>query len=145
MNRVELDAVKLIAYARTWIGTPRYHNQCKKGVGVDCINFAMDCYGHFGLHTGDKFNYSRQPRGNSLLNYLASLNDIIIQDELSEVKPGQLLLLRVRKVPHHVAIAVDADTMIHANASPGIRKVIEEPIGKWKRRISAKYTPYIPI
>lgn len=140
MNEIDYD--KLITYARTWIDTPWHHNQRCIGVGVDCIQFALACYDYMGLRVGDPVNYHRRPRGNSLQDYIASLPDVVLQPEDSEIKKGQLLLFRIRQVPHHVGIATSSDTFIHSDESKAIRRVVEAPLGKWRRRLASKYNAY---
>lgn len=138
----EIDSTELIRYARTWLDTPWQHNQCCRGVGVDCIRFAVDCYAHMGLYTGEIYHYQRQPRDNSLKNYLATLPTLREQPSASEVKAGQLLLFRVGGVPHHVGIATSDTTFIHADSRPHHMRVIEQPFLKWKKRIVSKFNAY---
>lgn len=128
---------EVIPYAREWLGTPWHHNQALKGVGVDCIRFTMDVYSHFGAEVGKYTNYNRVPRGNSLLDYIDSLPSTqkLLTD--NPIEAGQLIILFVRKVPHHAAIATSSDTMIHADISSN--QVIEQPLNNWSRRIAARY------
>lgn len=138
----EINYTELIEYARTWIGTPWQHNQCCRGSGVDCIRFTMDCYVKFGVDVGEIQNYQRQPRGNSLRDYLKGLPGLIEQNPMSDIKPGQLLLFRVKKVPHHVGIATSEDTFIHANNARSNAGVVEQSLDRWRGRIVSKFNLY---
>ena len=135
----EIDAEKLIDYARTWLNTPWVHNQCCLGHGVDCIRFVMECYSHFGAYPGEYDNYSSQPRKNSLVDYLSGLPSTFLVDEKEKVAAGQLLVLKVKKIPHHVAIATSEGTMIHADSSSYVNRVVEQDLGRWESRIAVRY------
>lgn len=135
----EIDANQLIQYARTWLGTPWVHNQCCLGHGVDCIRFVMECYSHFGAYPGEYDNYDRQPRANSLINYLSGLPSTFLVGEKEGIAPGQLLVLKVKKIPHHVAIATSKGTMIHADSSSYVKRVVEQDLDRWEHRIAARF------
>ncbi|MGL6339820.1 MAG: NlpC/P60 family protein [Waterburya sp.] len=123
----------IVSNARDWLGTPWRHNQRAKGVGVDCVQFAIASVEALGVDVGSQFNYYRIPQGNSLKDYLDRLPNLRITSEISK---GNLLLFRIAGVPHHIAIATSPTTMIHASNNLG---VVEHSIGAWMRKISAIY------
>ena len=127
---------QLIEEARSWKDTPWQHNQACKGYGVDCIRFTMSVYAKFGVNVGQLGNYSRKPRGNQLVDYLETLPSTTLKD-VNSIKPGDLLVFRVARVPHHVGIATTKKTFIHADS--GSNKVLEQELGRWEKRISAVF------
>jgi cell wall-associated NlpC family hydrolase len=122
----------IVTEARTWLGTPWMHNQRAKGLGVDCVQFAIASVEPFGVEVGEKFNYYRTPRGNSLLEYLDKLPST---KRVSEIKKGRLLVFKIRGAPHHVGIATGDNTFIHACTRAG--KVIEQTLSVWERKVVA--------
>ena len=121
----------LLTEARSWVGTPWQHNQACKDGGVDCVQFVRAVYKAIGADVGKTQNYYRQPVGNSLLDYLDSLPHTYRVDA---VAPGSLLVFKIGGVPHHVGIAVDENTFIHASQKAG---VVEQTLGAWKRKLVA--------
>lgn len=118
----------IVTEARTWLGTPWYHNQCLKGIGCDCVNFPHAVYKASGVPMPDLFNYSRTPKGEKILNYLDDCLKLIgtaedlydwsdrykdktlpLQDLIDKSQPGDLLVYsRVFNAPPgHLAIKTD--------------------------------------
>lgn len=126
---MSLEQEKLIAIARSWIDTPWMHNQCKKGLGVDCVNFIWAVAKEAGLQGSElPLRYSRIAKYNEIESYLDGLfcqTDIII--------PSNILLFKVSGFNNHVAYATEKG-MIHASMSWG--KVVEHSIdGYWSRNL----------
>jgi cell wall-associated NlpC family hydrolase len=124
----------IVANARTWIDTPWMHNQKAKGLGVDCVQFAIASLEPLGVETGEPFNYYRTPQGNSLLEYLDNLPST---RRVEQIEAGRLLVFEIAGVPHHVGIATGENAFIHACSRAG--RVIEQTIGAWGRKVVAIY------
>ena len=124
---------RLITIARSWLNTPWRHNQCKKGLGVDCVNFIWAVAKEYGLNGSDlPLRYSRVSRYNEIESYL---------DEYAErtntFSPTNILLFKMSGFNTHIAYGTDIG-MIHASLS--WRKVIEHPIdGIWERCLVSQW------
>jgi len=121
---------QLVISAREWLGTKWMHNQCKKGLGVDCVNFLYAV----GVDAGLKLSpiperYNRVARGDDIADYLS--RHFEKKDDLT-IEEGNILLFKFSGYNNHVAIATSSATMIHASANH--KKVVEHSIdGKWQR------------
>lgn len=95
---------QVIAEARSWVGTPFHHQGRLKGVGVDCAGLLI-CVGKaLGLSDFDVTGYARVPDGRTLLRHCDEHMTRIPRDE---AQPGDVLLMRWRRYPQHVAIVAD--------------------------------------
>ncbi len=112
------DPARVIAVARTWLGTP-YHDQASlRGVGCDCLD-SRD-WGETG---------PREVLADGARRMMPEL-------AASEAGPGALVLFRMmpRAIAKHVGILTGPDTFLHAYERLG---VIEEPLTPtWRRRIA---------
>jgi cell wall-associated NlpC family hydrolase len=132
----------IIAAARSAVGAPfRHQGRMVSGV-TDCVGLAAHVCDQLGIAYSDQSGYSRMP-SNGLLE--AALDG---QPFLSLVNgplsPGDLILLRIRREPQHVAIFAgynplcEAETIIHADASIG--QVCEHLFTqKWRSRVVRSY------
>ena len=129
---------RILAEARKWIGTPWHHNQCCKGVGVDCARFYQGilknaCGVEFELE-----NYSRRASNGSLLRQIRAvtvLNELTIPNDS---QAGDLLVFMIGAEPGHCGVST-GDGMIHADQGRGM--VIEIPnLGQaWRSRLCAAF------
>lgn len=106
--------------AREWIGTPFVHCAQEKGVGCDCVGLFCGVARAIGLFEYRPAPYSRLVDPEFMRREVARFFDPI-EDVPSA---GDLVLLKVRDVPQHVAIATGQGTIIHAY-EPGVAKVVE--------------------
>lgn len=123
---------EIVAQARTWLGTPWHHQGRLKGVGVDCIGLVIEVLKELGIQTEDTTDYSRFPDGKSLQEAMA--RHFV---EADKPQPGDILLMRVTKMPQHVGFVTDKG-VIHSYYGAG---VVETGLGKnWKERVVAAYS-----
>ena len=119
-----------IAAARSYVGVP-FHHQGRTRHGVDCIGLVVCAARDAGLALVDRTDYPRDPNG---------LLPLELARQFQEVDPalaGDILLMRFRGEPQHVAILA-GETLIHGYASIG--RVVEHGLdAKWRRRIVAAY------
>lgn len=124
---------KIIAEAKTWLGTPWHLNQRSKGLGVDCIRFITETLSTCGLEVGKIKNYYGKPKGNQLIEFLNRLQGTEVTDDIT---PGCLLVFDISGIPWHCALATSDNTMIHATVPSG---VIETSIGNWIEKLVVIY------
>ena len=130
---------QIVANAREYLGTPWKHNQSLKGVGIDCVQFGRVVAESVGIPQFVYENYGRSPTNTSLLDVFDSHPNFKRSDPFDK---GDILILRISGIPHHVAIATSKDTMIHADMRNG---VVETTIGYWRNRILASFEVTITI
>lgn len=128
---------RVVAEARSWIGTPYHHAANLKGVGVDCVFLLIETFKTVGflepgfdprpypkdwyLHRGDELFME------GLFKYARRLK----RDERPQ--PGDVALYRVGRTASHGAIIVDDEHMIHAYAQS--RRVEECELDMWAHRL----------
>ncbi|MCT4334304.1 NlpC/P60 family protein [Paracoccus sp. YLB-12] len=131
------DPDRIIAAARSWLGTP-YHDQASlKGVGCDCLGLARGVWRDV---VGDEPfpipPYSRDWGETGCTEVLAEgARRMMIEIDPRDAIPGALVLFRMRPgaIAKHVGILTPPDRFIHAYERLG---VIEEPqTPAWRRRI----------
>lgn len=138
--------------ARLWLGT-RFHHQGRVKAtehhqgGCDCIGLIIGVAKNLELIspiTGkpltlyDQQGYSRYPDGVALQQAMAAcLPEIAV----TELEPGDILLLKFEENPQHVAIVSDYGDklgIIHCYAQA--RKVVEHGLDiSWQQRIVRAY------
>ncbi len=127
---------RIIAEARSWVGTPYRHQASRKGVGCDCLGLVrgvwraihgeepepVPAYAPDWAEAGGRERLAEAARRH--LQEIAP----------GEAAPGDVLLFRWR--PHlpakHAAILVEAGRMIHAYDGAAVAEVHFAPF--WKRR-----------
>lgn len=135
------DPKRVIAAARSWLGTP-YHDQASlKGVGCDCLGLARGVWREVA---GDEpFSippYSRDWGETGPREVLAEgARAMMIEVAPAGAGPAALVLFRMRPsaIAKHVGILTAPDTFIHAYERLG---VVEEPLTRlWRRRIAFSF------
>lgn len=129
---------QVIAEARSWVGTPFHHQGRLKGVGVDCAGLLICVGKELGLSDFDVTGYARVPDGRMLQ---AHCDAHLIRIARDEVRPGDVLLMRWRRYPQHVAIMADGGepcSIIHAYEDVG--RCVEHRLDEtWAARIVQAY------
>jgi NlpC/P60 family putative phage cell wall peptidase len=132
------DPIRVIAIARSWLGTP-YHDQASlRGVGCDCLGLARGVWREVvGPEPFPIPPYSRYWGETGPREVLAEgARRAMIEIEAAEAGPGALLLFRIRAgaLAKHVGIFTASKHFIHAYERLG---VTEEPLTMpWRRRIA---------
>lgn len=129
-----MDAELIIAAARSAIGTPFVHQGRVSGVGLDCVGLGAHIANTLGIAYVEQTGYSRRPSDGQLETNL-SLQPHLRQ--VSDMNPGDFLVLRFFKSPQHFAVFT-GDTIIHAWETVG--KVCEHRIDEaWRKRVVRIY------
>jgi len=131
------DPERVIAAARSWLGTP-YHDQASlRGVGCDCLGLARGVWREVvGPEPFPIPPYSRDWGEIGPREVLAEgVRRMMIEVDPAAAEAGALVLFRMkpRAIAKHVGIISDPGSFIHAYERLG---VIEEPLSSvWRRRI----------
>jgi cell wall-associated NlpC family hydrolase len=124
---------QLIKVARSWLGTAWKHNQAKKGLGVDCVNFVCEVLKESGFEGEiDQLptRYARVATYNEIEKYIDARAEVIYS-----VRPSAILLFNVSGYNNHLAFATSRNTMIHACITS--QAVVEHNIdGVWRRQLT---------
>lgn len=133
MSRAEL----IVAAAKAAIGTPFRHQGRTLGRGLDCAGLAIHCAQQAGIATYDENDYPRQP-GGGRLEAAFDQQPALVRIPVSEMAPGDVLLMTFEGQPQHVAIVGDNGMIIHAYEPIG--RVVEHGLNKfWRARIVRAY------
>ncbi len=123
--------------ALEYLNTPYKHQGRLKGVGVDCAGLiyclAKECNLYKGnIKDKDVFGYARIPDGVNLHKTLK--NGTAKEKTIEELKIGDILLISFLKLPHHIALYMPDNKIIHSYN--GVDKVVLHNFDeKWKRRV----------
>ena len=134
-----MDAALIIETARGYLDTPYHHQGRVKAVGVDCLGLII-CVGRdldFLHDEFDRQDYTHQPVAAVLL---AGLRQHLVEVDLSDIRPGDILVLDVSGQPVHLGIRTDIG-LLHAYAPAG--RVVEHGLrGVFAR--SVRYAFRVP-
>jgi NlpC/P60 family putative phage cell wall peptidase len=132
------DPRKIVASARSWVGTP-YHDQASvKGAGVDCLGLARGIWREVvGAEPATVPAYSRDWGETQPTEILAAgAGQWLIPIPVAEAGPGSVVLFRMMRgaIAKHVGILTGDGTFVHAFEGVG---VVEEGLSQtWRRRIA---------
>ena len=132
------NAERVIAAARSWLGTP-YHDQASvKGVGCDCLGLVRGVWREV---VGDEPlplpRYSRDWGETGTREPLAeAARQVMVEIAATDVAPGALILFRMRTgaIAKHCGIISVPDRIIHAYERTGVVEVPFEHA--WRRRLA---------
>ena len=132
---------RIVAEARTWIGTPYRHQASLKGVGCDCLGLLRGVWR--ALHGNEPEMppaYApdwAEATGEERL--AAAARRHLTEVDPQDAEPGDVLLFRWR--PHlpakHAAILSAPGRMIHAYDGAAVAEVHFAPF--WRRRVAFSF------
>ena len=133
---------ELIKKSREFLGVPWVH-QGRSIKGVDCVGFLLLAFKHINIDIIEIKGYSRHPDGVKLKKIMDEQPNLRRLKSNEPLEFGDILLLRIRREPQHVAMLVPSTTadfgMIHAY-NGGDKKVIEHNyVDYWKNKVVAIY------
>lgn len=134
----DVDKTRMfITAARECIGTPFRHQGRIAGRGLDCAGLVIHAAKGVGLTLTDYAGYPDQPF-NGMLKRMVDSQKHLVEIPKTDVLPGDVLLMRVRQAPQHLAIVSYGEYIIHAYQNIG--KVAEHCIDQMERlKIVAAY------
>ena len=122
MTEIEQRA-RVVAIARSWIGTKYHHRGRIKGVGVDCAQLLVEVFAEAGLlerfDTGDyPMDWAAHRDDERFLGFVERYGR-----QVPAALPGDVLVFRYFRCYSHGAIAVDDSLMIHSYIGRGVELV----------------------
>ncbi len=134
---------KIVACARSWIGTPYRHQAATRGAGADCLGLVRGVWREvYGGEPEAVPAYSMdwsEPQGEERLWAAAARH---LRAKSAPPGPGDVILFRMRQgsVAKHLGLVTKAGPdarFVHAYARHG---VVESPLSApWARRIVAVF------
>jgi NlpC/P60 family putative phage cell wall peptidase len=132
---------RIVAEARSWIGTPYRHQASLKHVGCDCLGLVLGVWkALYGVLPEQPPPYApdwaeagqSEPLIEAALRHLAPRTDCTIA-------PGEILIFRWRAhvAAKHLAIATGSGRMIHAHDGAEVAEVAITPF--WRRKIAGRF------
>lgn len=124
--------IEFIDAAISMVGTPYRHQGRTPGKELDCAG-VIECAARMAGLEVIEYNrgYGRLPNQGHLVSAL--LSQPWARQAGQKWAPGNILLIRWKKDPQHLAILTDRGTMIHAYGPSGC--VIEIPLTQdWKEK-----------
>jgi len=126
---------KVIKEARDCLGTPFVHQGRLPGKGLDCIGLVRWPQVALGFGDEDERRYSMAPDPKRMK---ALLEHYLVPIPRSELRPADILWLRIDEMPTHLAIYT-GKTIIHAINS-GPCKVVEHGFrAPWPSRVAGVF------
>lgn len=124
---------EISAVALSMVGTP-FHTQGRlPGVGLDCLGVVVCVAIACGIPHKDRAAYSLRPTG----ELMPELDRQFVR-VLGEPKESNVLLMSFDKEPHHVAIMVSGNRIVHAYSTA--RKCVVQPYTDyWRSKVRAVY------
>lgn len=130
-----MKADEIVQAARALVGTPFKHQGRIPGKALDCAGLASVVVSNW-YQTQEPIAYSRIPRDNKLREWIEK-QDFIQKVPNQEMQAGDIILMRFRTEPQHVAICA-GQNIIHSYESIG--RVVEHILDdRWKSRIVSVY------
>lgn len=133
---------RVLAEARSWIGTPYRHQAGRKGVGCDCLGLVRGVWhAVYGAKTPDPGPYGADwlaaGDGDPMIEAATRLCGPGF--DLSAARPGDLLVFRWRPAlpARHIGILSDGGRLIHAYSGAGA--VESALVPGWRRRVAAAF------
>lgn len=134
---------RVVAEARSWLGTPYHHQGRVKGAGVDCAMLPLLVYQAVGLvplnapfddYPRDWYQHQDGER------YLAVVERYA--DQVTAPRPGDLALFRWGRCVSHGAVVVAWPLVIHAFVKQGVtladvateQRLAQRYVGTWSLR-----------
>lgn len=129
---------RIIAEARSWVGTPYRHQASLKGVGCDCLGLLRGIWREVAGHEPElpppySADWAEANRRETLAE---AARRHLVEVPFAALEAGDVLLFRWR--PHlpakHCAILVAPDRMIHAHDGVAVAEV--HFANWWRRRLA---------
>jgi NlpC/P60 family putative phage cell wall peptidase len=128
---------RIVAEARSWIGTPYRHQASLKGVGCDCLGLVRGVWRALYIYEPEPVPaYApdwAEASGREFLVEAARRH--LTEVGIAGFEPGDVLLFRWRAgfPAKHAAIITAPDLMVHAHDGAAVAEVAIAPW--WRRRL----------
>ncbi|MBX9684445.1 MAG: C40 family peptidase [Hyphomicrobium sp.] len=136
-----LLAERVVALARSWVGTPYHHQASRKGIGADCLGLVRGVWRDlYGRDPDVAADYSADwAEASGIETMLEGAARHLINCDAQRLAPGYVVVFRLRTgtVAKHAAIVASETTMIHAMEG-GLASEVALTVW-WRRRIAGAF------
>lgn len=133
---------RVVAAARSYIGTPYHHQACVRGVGVDCLGLVRGVWRDlYGYDAEDPPAYSRDwAEGMGRETMLEASARHLVGVEIARALPGDVVVFRYKPgvVAKHAGILTESDRFVHAMEGGRVCEVAF--CAWWRRRVAAAFS-----
>lgn len=135
------DGLRLVYHARACVGVRFRHRGRDPRTGLDCAGLLIHAIKAIGLQPHDLRTYGREPFKDGLADaVLRNLGEPLPEGE--PLLPGDIVLMRFSREPHHLGILGDyvhgGLSLIHAYG--GVERVVEHRLDDiWRSRVCSTY------
>lgn len=115
------ERARVVAEARTWLGTPFHHAARVKGAGVDCAMLLAEVFERAG--TIARVEIENYPRDwNMHRDHARFLSEIMLRARPVPLPPraADIVMFRYGRQPSHAAIVTRWPEIIHAYSGRGV-------------------------
>ncbi len=131
MTTSDLHHRRIFFQARRCVGSPFRHQGRSPEHGMDCVGLIVYVSKSLGLSDFDMVDYKKIPRQKAISRIAREAG--FAEKSISEMKPGEVVILRMGKYLEHAAILSDRG-IIHACEKFG--RVVEHGLdAEWLSRI----------
>lgn len=119
---------EIVTEARSWVGTPFKWQQATKGRGCDCKGLVAGVARNVGRPEGESVYALMQAEYRRVVPVdllRKGLSDLL--DEVTDMQPGDVLLMQTGGKAQHLGIYSGDGRMIHTYGR-GVRCVVEVPL-----------------
>lgn len=127
-TKSKIDPDELERVAASWIGTPFDAHGSMRGVGVDCVHLVAEIYIRLGViesfnppeYTMDGGNHAASSPIESYLAAMGGFTRLPTTTPTHELLPGDLITLRVGRLPWHCGLLIRNLRFIHSIKPRGV-------------------------
>lgn len=141
MNELETRK-KIVAEARSWVGTPHKHYTMKKGLGVDCGLFIMGVYHNVGVIKAEMpkfYPHDWAYHGPIGEVFLGIIEKYCLEIPKEQLKMGDTIVYRFGKCLSHGSILIEGDMVVHSEVNIGVT-ITNRKNTNWYKREKVYYT-----
>ena len=133
---------KIVAVARSWVGTPYHHQASVKGIGTDCLGLVRGVYREvYGREAEAPPSYTPDwAEASGIETMLKAATRHLDRRSLETMALGDVIIFRLRPsmVAKHAAIVSEPQKMIHAIEGAPVSEVVLS--SWWHRHIAGVFS-----
>lgn len=128
-------SAQITAAALSLVGTPFHAQGRLPGVGLDCIGVVVCVAQACGIVVQDRNDYPMSPNGE-----LRGELDSRLTRVRGQPQEGDVLMMAFDAEPHHLALYISENRIVHAYAANKVRKCVVQPYTDyWRSKVRAVY------
>jgi cell wall-associated NlpC family hydrolase len=114
-------AERFLQLAISYENTPFLDHGREPGKWLDCAGIVVCALQEMDTPCSD-FDYKLDAFNDHFADMIASLKVSFVQVETEVFLPGDVLAIRIPRIPAHLGVAIDNNYLVHATKPKGVRK-----------------------